>query len=308
MADTPSDMTRHRISWGITIGALVAASLHLLWPVIVMDAIALILLGVAILPWLAPLFKAVELPGGLKVEFTDLEKTQQRAQSIGLLAKRSREELTEIGDPNLALADTRIALERQLRKLAKQHAISSKGISIEFVLQELQSQDILSQERSALLLELLPFLNTAVHGAQVDPRASQWAAEVGPRLVASLEFAEHIHIDKLLDRWQGRDGGAFQEVGYELSEALVKSPREFLSAMRGNQSAFSAWLDGLPEHTFTMYKSRDALEDDLYTAYYERLRTRMIGAVSAFHVDPDVGGIAMLTSQRLKEVEVRAIQ
>ena len=126
--------------------------------------------------------------------------------------------------------------------------------------------------------------------------------------MAGLEFTEPINIDELVDRWRRRDGAAFQEVGYELSEAVVKSPQEFLQAMVSERSAFNTWLEGLAYHTFTMYESRNALQDDLYTAYYERLRARMIDAVSAFHGDPQIGNIAKLISQRLSETEVRAIQ
>ena len=301
-------MTRSIISWSITIVAIIAGAAHLLWPAIAIDAVTITLLAIAGVPWLAPLFKAVELPGGLKVEFADLEKTRQKAQSAGLLARSAPDELTEIDDPNLALAALRIALERQLRKIAKRNGISAERRSIGFLLRDLQSRDLLSREQSSLLSDLLRFLNAAVHGAEVDPRASQWAAEVGPRLVAGLEFAESINVDELVDRWRRRDGAAFREVGYELSEAVVKSPQEFLHAMESDLSAFNAWLESLPYHTFTIYESRNALQDDLYTAYYERLQARMIDAVSAFHDDSQIGRIAKLISQRLSETDIRAVQ
>ena len=301
-------MTRSIISWSITIIAIIVAMGHLLWPAIAIDAVTLALLAIAIIPWLAPLFKSIELPGGLKVEFADLEKARQNAQSVGLLAKSRPDKLTEIDDPNLALAALRIALERKLRQIARKNEISVGGRGIGFLLRDLQRRDLLSPEQSSLLSDLLPSLNAAVHGAEVDPRASQWAAEVGPQLVAGLEFLEPINIGELVDRWRRRDGEAFQEVGYELSEAVVKSPQEFLHAMEIDQSAFNAWLESLSNHTFTIYESRNALQDDLYTAYYERLRARMIDAVSAFHDDPKIGGIAKLISQRLSETEVRAVQ
>ena len=300
-------MTRSKISWIITIGAIIVVLIHLLWPTIAIDSVTLTLLAIAIIPWLAPLFKSVELPSGFKVEFADLQKTQKKAQSVGLLARRARGEGTEIDDPNLALADLRIALERKLRKIAKHHGISSKRENIDLILQDFQRHDLLSREQSSLLSDLLAFLNTAVHGAQVDPRASQWAAEVGPRLIAGLEFSELVNIDELVDRWQRRDGAAFQEIGYELSEAAARSPRGFLHAMSSNKSALNTWIEGLPYHTFTIYESQNDLQDDLYMAYYERLRLRMITAVSFFHDDPDIGGTAKLISQRLSEMKVRAV-
>ena len=281
---------------------------RLLWPAIRIDAVTLILLGIAIVPWVASLFKTVELPGGFKIEFADLEKTRQKAQSVGLLARSGPDKSTKIEDPNLALAALRIALERQLRKIAERSGIHGEGRSVHSLLQVLQKQDLLNRGQTSLLSDLLPTLNRAVHGAEVDPRASQWAAEVGPRLIAGLEFATPVNIDDLIDRWKRRDGAAFQEVGYELSEAVVKSPEEFLVAMADNQAAFNAWLESLPHNTFTTYESRNVLQDDLYTAYYERLRDLMIEAVSAFHDDPKIGGIAKLIGQRLSEIEIHSIQ
>lgn len=289
-------------------GAITVAVAHLFWPAIKIDAITLTLLAIAIVPWVASLFKTVELPGGLKIEFADLEKTRQKAQSVGLLARSGADKSTKIEDPNLALAAVRIALERQLRKIAERNGIRGEGRSVGSLLQVLQKQDLLNRGQTSLLSDLLPTLNRAVHGAEVDPRASQWAAEVGPRLIAGLAFATPVNIDDLVDRWKRRDGAAFQEVGYELSEALVKSPQEFLVSMAGNQSAFNAWLKSLPHTTFTTYESRNVLQDDLYTAYYERLRERMMDAVSAFHDDPNIGRIAKLISQRLSAIEVRSIQ
>ncbi len=313
--DYQSNMPRSTISWSITIIAIIVAAAHLLWPAIAIDAVILTLLVIAIIPWLAPLFKAVELPGGLKVEFADLEKTRDKAQSAGLLttiestsSRSTPDEIADIDDPNLALAALRIALERRLRKIARRHGISIDGRRVGLLLQDLQKQELLSRELSSLLSELLPSLDAAVHGAEVDPRASQWAAEVGPRLMAGLEFPEHIDIDELVDRWRRRDGAAFQEVGCELSEAVVKSPQEFLHSMASSHSEFDAWLEGLPYHTFTIYESRNALQDDLYTAYYERLRALMTEAVSAFHDDPQIGHIAKQISDALLETEIRAIQ
>jgi hypothetical protein len=67
----------------------------------------------------------------------------------------------------------------------------------------------------------------------------------------------------------------FQEVGTKLSKALVDSPRAFLQAMANDSESFDSWIDGIQTHTFTLYESDGELEDDLYTAYYEKLKTLM---------------------------------
>lgn len=57
-------------------GAMLLA--HLLWPELRVDAISLGLLAVVILPWLSPLVKSAELPGGWKVQFQDVETAAAR--------------------------------------------------------------------------------------------------------------------------------------------------------------------------------------------------------------------------------------
>ena len=71
----------------ITIFSIAIAAVHLLWPTAAIDGITLTLILVAVLPWVAPLFKSVELPGGVKVEFQELEKARERADKAGLLVK-----------------------------------------------------------------------------------------------------------------------------------------------------------------------------------------------------------------------------
>jgi hypothetical protein len=69
----------------VTVGALAAAVMHLLRPDLAIDGITLVLLLVAIIPWLLPLFKSLEFPDGWKVEFKDLQDTSRRAANAGLL-------------------------------------------------------------------------------------------------------------------------------------------------------------------------------------------------------------------------------
>src|SRR5574337_797154 len=78
-------MNRKILAWLIR-GAVIPAGVHLAWPGIAIDAITVTLFLVAVIPWLGPLFRAVELPGGVKVEFAELEKAQREAESAGILA------------------------------------------------------------------------------------------------------------------------------------------------------------------------------------------------------------------------------
>ena len=83
-----------RLRLSITLIALLIALAHLVFPSVQIDFVTLILLLVAVLPWLAPLVKSVELPGGFKIELQDVKdlaemviKAPAAAAAAGLEAK-----------------------------------------------------------------------------------------------------------------------------------------------------------------------------------------------------------------------------
>jgi len=110
----------------ISLLAIIIILVHLIWPSLAIDGITLTLIVVAVIPWLAPLFKSLELPGGWKIEFKDLAKAKVEADAAGLLASSTEVNVTKEypfqivaeDDPNLALAGLRIEIEKRLRELA----------------------------------------------------------------------------------------------------------------------------------------------------------------------------------------------
>jgi len=67
-------MNIRRLQYGITIAAVVIAILHIIFPNLIIDAITITLLFIALVPWLSPLFKSLEFPGGLKIEFQEMKE------------------------------------------------------------------------------------------------------------------------------------------------------------------------------------------------------------------------------------------
>ena len=308
-------MKRKILAWSVTVTAVVTASIHLIWPTLAIDAITVTLLLVSVLPWLAPLFKAIELPGGVKVEFAELEKAQRDAQSAGILSGPSTSRKTtdfplliQTDDPNLALAGLRIELERRLRKIAEQNGIPARQRGVGLLMRDLQARNLLTREQSSILADLMPSLNAAVHGARVDPRASAWASEVGPQLLAGLEMRETIDVESLLSRWREADGADVAVTGEELSKAAIRSPREFLRVMSSAPEDFERWLAKLQYHTFTIYQSRNDLDDELYGAYYEKLRLRLLEAMKTFSNDPTFGALALRLSETVSKIAICTIQ
>ena len=180
----------------ISVGAVVLAIAHLLWPIASIDAITITLLAIAVAPWLGGLFSALELPGGWKVEFRELQKARIKAEAAGLLTPELERggggpgflfQQVSRQDPNLALAGLRIEIERRLNDLAEARRVKVKRPGLSSLLSALQDRGVLNPDETGALRELASTLNLAVHGARVDPSAYDWAMELGPKLIGVLE-------------------------------------------------------------------------------------------------------------------------
>jgi hypothetical protein len=179
----------------VSTGALGIAVLHLVIPHLTIDAITLVLILVAMVPWLLPLFKSVELPGGVKLEFQDLQAAERRAANAGLLDERPvvqpgyeySFQIVADEDPNLALAGLRIEIVRRLVKLAEGANLGSAKLSIGRLLRVLGERGILTNEQQTVLADMVGLLNSAAHGAVADQQSASWALSVGPRLLATLD-------------------------------------------------------------------------------------------------------------------------
>lgn len=173
--------------------ALLVATVHLIWPDLKIDSTTVALIVIAVTPWLGSVFKSIELPGGAKIEYPDLEKARQSASRVGLLSADifSKEVPSFVAiaeeDPNLALAGLRIEIEKRLRAIAARRGIEEKRMSAGQLLRALSSTGALSDQQRSVLSDLMGTLNMAVHGAEVDRQSAEWAIEVGPRLLASLD-------------------------------------------------------------------------------------------------------------------------
>ena len=183
-----------KVQLAITLGALIVAGIHLTWPSLAIDGITLTLIIIAVVPWLTPLFKSMEFPGGWKIEFRDLAKVQERAEQADLLAPVTVDIETEYpfqivaeDDPNLALAGLRIEIEKRLRQLAQSANIPIYRSSVSKLMRLLYQKGVLSKEAYSVLADMIGLLNEAVHGAEVDRRALNWAMEIGPRILKSLD-------------------------------------------------------------------------------------------------------------------------
>ena len=183
------------IQYIISLVAIILIIVHLAIPSLLIDGVTLALIIIAIVPWLAPLFKSLELPGGWKIEFQELLDIKDNAEKAGLLVPSSEIELSSEysfqviaeNDPNLALAGLRIEIEKRLQNIAKSRNIWSRYLGIRGLIDKLNDEGVLDKQETVVLRDIIVLLNSAVHGADVDKRAFEWIMDVGPRLLKSLD-------------------------------------------------------------------------------------------------------------------------
>lgn len=186
----------------ITSSAILVGLIHLIFPDLKIDAILITLIIIAIIPWLEPLLKSVELPGGLKVEFKDLKQLEGEAKKAGLIKEAPLSEITtntksnsdtysfiEIVEKNqeLALVGFRIEIEKRLRHLADKYSIKSNRFSIIRLIEALAKNEILTTAEMTSLKDMINTLNHAAHGMDYDQRNANWVIENGPKILDSLD-------------------------------------------------------------------------------------------------------------------------
>jgi len=156
-----------------------------------LDATDLVLIAIDLLPWLSTIIKSVELPGVGKIEFLDLRDAGSKVTSgavAGIGTSTSEPKFIPVAenDPNLALVGLRIEIEKILRQLAEQRDIKTNQPLMR-IFDELHRTEVISNPVMSGLRELVMFGNMAAHGAKVDDKATIWATEYGPKVIAVLD-------------------------------------------------------------------------------------------------------------------------
>lgn len=200
-------MNNKLISISITIVAIVLAILHLAWPKIAVDGITITLFALALLPWLLPILKSLELPGGVKIELRDAiaatekiipksvtDKATLKTDSTlsGTAEVIQTEPISTLKhvaqrDPNLAMVGFRIEVEKRLLYLAQLNQIENNRISLVKLVRVLHDRKVLTTKTASGLTDLISLGNRAAHGAEVSPEAVEWVLDVGQSILDELD-------------------------------------------------------------------------------------------------------------------------
>ncbi|MEW6242946.1 MAG: hypothetical protein AB1497_01485 [Bacillota bacterium] len=170
--------------------AILLAIIRIAWPELNIDSVTIALLLVGALPWLLPMIKSVEIPGGWKVEFHEVSSAGEKVtglvqdQGIGTFDGSYLQIFTD--DPPLTLLALRIEMEKRLRALATQHSIPER-IPLPDTVRRLRDRGVLSHTAAEGLQQLLVLCRRAARGAEVDAKVAGWAIETGPRILSTLD-------------------------------------------------------------------------------------------------------------------------
>lgn len=178
---------------GVSVAAVAALVLRLVFPALKIDAVSLGLLTLGVLPWLSSLIKSAEFPGGWKIEFQDVKDAAEKVTGVAPTAIAPAAERPEgkylliaQDDPNLALVGLRIEIEKRLRALGQQAGVTRR-LPLPRLTEELQERGVLDARAAGGLKDLITYGNQAAHGVQIAPAAALSAIEYGPSVLAVLD-------------------------------------------------------------------------------------------------------------------------
>lgn len=193
-------MNKKKIKLTISIVAVILVLIHIIFPKLNIDIITVFLLALAIIPWLETLFKSVELPGGLKFEFQDLERIGLEAKEAGLIdnveIESDKKQLNSEDYPfielaktnqSLALVSLRIEIEKRLRQIAEKYSIDTQRNSMSRIIKNLSVEGILTPQEENTMRDMIYTLNQAAHGVKFDERTAEWIIDNGPQIIYNLD-------------------------------------------------------------------------------------------------------------------------
>ncbi len=187
-------MENKNIKIVISIVAAVGIFIHIIFPDIAIDFITISLLLIGISPWLSSIFKSLKF-GDLAIEYRDLEKIEEKLDKVKLIKAIDEKDVfipEKSEDPIVSLAWLRIEIEKKIKSLNNLCKLQ-EGVSFNNTLRQLKDKEIISSEEVAALKDLMYMLNKAVHGEDVDSRASEWAFNVGSEILSALDRKIEIY-------------------------------------------------------------------------------------------------------------------
>lgn len=171
---------------------IVLAGMHIFWDAVTIDAIAIILIVLASLPWVFPYLKTLELPGGVKIELKDVKSAVEQVSSETEISPSGGDtydylQVVNSHDPNLALVAIRIEIEKVVRATLGD---STRPIPLSRAITQLVADGVISKRTANGIQDFIKLGNLAAHGVTVDRDAADFAIENAAKLL--IPFKEQL--------------------------------------------------------------------------------------------------------------------
>ena len=170
------------INYIISIFFIVIACLHQFWDQVTIDSYTLVLLVLAVIPWLFPYIKSLELPGGIKVETKD---ALEKIEAVEVELSPSTSFNYEGVDSNMAFVALRVEIEKTIRQYKFESGRKSQSLPIR--LQLLANDGVITKALASALLEIVKLGNAAAHGQVINSEEAELILMRAGALVDKLD-------------------------------------------------------------------------------------------------------------------------
>lgn len=115
------------------------------------------------------------------------------------------------------------------------------------------------------------------------------------------------NLNKIIKEWGKRDGAKEIELSYDISKKMIENDSLFFEIMSEHKKAYNSWVGNLGSDVFTVYNSKDKIEDTLYIAYYEKLKQLMINVTAKYSPNSKYYEIVRLLRKKLETIKINLI-
>lgn len=148
-------------------------------------------LSIALVPWVLGVLERVSAPGGFEIVFAKAERELDQTPTVPDADDLRAFEYFKSDDPNLAIAMLRVEIERRLRQIAETVMLeppsNNRPRTLRTLANDLRKEGAISNEAVAIINDLMPVMNEAVHGVSLRSDASEFALQYGPKILALLK-------------------------------------------------------------------------------------------------------------------------
>lgn len=107
---------------GLTLVSVALFVLHKLVPTLTLDTVSLVLVVVALLPWLQPIFKTIKLPGGIELTLQDMKQEIRAAAGAAQSAERKADlAVSGIGADRNVIRESSVSHREIMNSLARRY-------------------------------------------------------------------------------------------------------------------------------------------------------------------------------------------